>query len=117
MFTDIAEAQEGIDAILKSHFSEEITESSSSGNRQKIWKPSYKLNKDGKLPLCPTFEQVTSGSRHLSLVSYCGQIHKALAHKETLLKMATSMNERYIEPPLEEAEVRQIVDSVTRYRR
>lgn len=118
MFTDIAEAQEGIDAVLEAHFSDEVAESSSnSGNRQKIWKPSYTLRSNGKVPLCPTFEPVTSGSRHLSLVSYCGQIHRALAHKETLLKMALTVNERYMEPPLGEEEVRQIVDSVTRYRR
>lgn len=118
MFSDIADAQEGIDAVLEAHFSDEVSESSgSAGTRQKIWKPSYIKSDDGKLPLCPTFEPVSSGSRHLSLVSYCGQIHRALAHKETLLKMAESVNERYMVPPLEEVEVRQIVDSVTRYRR
>lgn len=118
MFEDIADAQDGIDAVLEAHFSDEVAESSGDEKRrQKIWKPTYTLRNDGKLPLCPTFDPVTSGSRHLSLVSYCGQIHRALAHKETLLKMAASVNERYMVPPLEDVEVRQIVDSVTRYRR
>lgn len=118
MFSGIAEAQEGIDAVLEYHFSDDVAGSTgSTGIRKKIWKPHYRKPGDGKLPLCPTFEPVTSGSRHLSLVSYCGQIHRALAHKETLSKMAESVNERYMVPPLDEVEVRQIVDSVTRYRR
>lgn len=117
MFTEIAEAQEGIDSVLESHFSEEVAEPSGSTDRKKIWKPLYEIDGDGRLPLCPSFEVVSSGSRHLSLVSYCGQMHRALAHKETLLAMAAGVNERYMQPPLGDAEVRQIVDSVTRYRR
>lgn len=116
MYSDIQNAQEGIDLALSKHFSDDIPKADTpKGDKKRIWAPTYSM-RDGKISL-PTFDTVSPGSRHICMVSFCGQFWTALAHKNTVLRMARAVNERYMSPPLEDNEIRQIVESVTRYRR
>lgn len=115
MFEDIAEAQEGVQFVLDEHFAE-IEVEGSSGRRDKIWKPTWSLDEETGRMSC-AYEEVSRGGRHLALVSYCGYLHNCGAHKQAVLKAALAANESYLRPPVPEDEVRQVVDSVTRYRR
>lgn len=119
MFGAVSEAQEGIDLVLARHFAPAEAPGKGVDGRPRgtIWRPSYELPEGRALPLCPSFEPVASGGRHISLVSFCGQVHHAGAHRDTLLAMARSANERYMRPPLDASEVAQVVESVSRYRR
>lgn len=117
LYDEIADAQDGIDLVVRRHFPDVPREGSGSDRRQKIWEPHWELPEGGRVMVEPGRDPVTSGNRHLSMVSYCGQLHSCLAHKSTVLKMALIANERYMDPPLPTPEVESIVNSVTRYRR
>lgn len=115
MFSEISEAHEGIQFVLDEHFADEVRDGSSE-RRNKIWKPSWSLDEQtGRISV--SYERIASGSRHLALVSFCGYLHNCGAHKSAVHKSALAANEQYMRPPLPDEEVRQVVDSVTRYRR
>lgn len=116
MFTEIAEAQEGIQFVLDEHFEDAEVKGSGEERRDKIWKPIWKVDETTGRMSC-TYDEIASGTRHLSLVSYCGYLHNCGAHKSAVYKAALAANETYMQPPMPEEEVRQVVDSVTRYRR
>ena len=115
MFTDIADAQDGIQFVIDEHFADAEVEGKGD-RRDKIWKPMWTLDEPTGRMSC-SYEEVRSGGRHLALVSYCGYLHNCGAHKAAVLKAALAANESYMRPPVPEDEVRQVVDSVTRYRR
>lgn len=117
LYGEIANAQKGIDLILDKHFPDVSRKGSSTRRRQKIWEPHWELPNGKKVMIEPHRDRVSSGSRHISMVSYCGQLHTCLAHKSMVLKLAHSANERYMDPPLPKSEVDSIVNSVTKYRR
>ncbi|WP_165170631.1 primase C-terminal domain-containing protein [Adlercreutzia sp. ZJ242] len=115
MFSEIAEAQAGIELVLDEHFSD-VERSGGEGRRNKIWKPSWAVDEaTGRMSV--SYEEVSQGSRHLALVSLCGHLHSCGAHKSAVYSSALAANDQYMRPPIPEAEVRQVVDSVTRYRR
>lgn len=116
IFDRISEAQEGIDAVLAAHFADMPLDGSSSRGPV-IWKPTWQDRDDGRINLCPTYPIVSSGARHISLVSFCGQQWQAGVSEEAMLDLAMRANERYMSPPLDETEVTQIVESCKRYRR
>lgn len=116
LYAEVADAQEGIDLVLRRHFAD--SQRDGSGPRgPRILEPTWVVPDGGRVPLDPTFPTVSSGSRHISLVSYCGQMWSAGASEASLMEMAARANERWMDPPLDGAEVDQIVRSVTRYRR
>lgn len=116
MFRELAEAQEGIDLVMERHFADAPREG---GGRRgpRTWEPEWLPRDDGRIALAPSYPPVASGSRHLSLVSYCGQQWNAGCPRDRMLGVALRQNERGLVPPLPEAEVAQIVASVTRYGR
>lgn len=116
-YREIADAQVGIDLVLSRHFADEPAggDSRKGIGHVKIWKPHWKALGNGRF--VDEREAVGSGSRHLAMVSFCGQLHKCLAHKETVMKQALAANRRFMSPPLPDDEIRSIVNSVTRYRR
>lgn len=118
MFGELADAQEGIDMVLAEHFADCPEEGADAreGRRERIWEPVWELDaRTGRMRV--SYPQIGSGSRHLALVSYCGQMHSGGAHKSAVLKAALAANAAYMDPPVPEEEVRQVVGSVTRYRR
>jgi len=117
LFGEIEEAQDGIDLVLSEHFADAPPESEGTKRTRKIWEPRWRFLKGGRVMVEPGRDAVESGSRHLAMVSFCGQLHSCLAHKDTVMKQALIANGRYMVPPLPEEEVRSIVNSVTRYRR
>ena len=116
LHSSIREAQDGIDMVLAEHFSEEIESKKAESIGGRIWQPAWR-RKDGAIPLMPEYPPVESGSRHLALVSFCGQVHSQGAPKEAVMALAERANARWLVPPLPPGEVSQVVDSVCRYRR
>ena len=116
-YTEIADAQGGIDLVVERHFRPVTDIDRDRGGGERIWEPEWRRPENGRVPLEPTYPVVTDGCRHLSLVSACGALHQAGYPKDELLARAEAVNARFVRPPLPADEVRQIVDSVTRYRR
>ena len=119
MYGDVSPAQEGIDLVLERHFSERDMEGrgGDANNRSTIWKMGWDAPKNGRVPIFPRMDTVASGSRHLSLVSFCGQLHSMGFSYHAMLALASAANETYLLPPLPDAEVAQVAKSVSRYRR
>lgn len=115
LFDAIADAQEALGAVLAAHFADVPAEGP--GERgERIWEPSWTLDEaTGRMRV--EYPRVGAGGRHLAMVSYCGQVHGAGAHRDAVLAAALAANGAYLDPPLPEDEVRQVAASVTRYRR
>lgn len=116
VYRELRDAQEGIDMVLSEHFADTPRDGGGSTG-PRILQPTWVIPEGSRVPLWPRFPTVGSGSRHISLVSYCGQAWSAGASEASLLRMASVANRRFMDPPLEDAEVEQIARSVTRYRR
>lgn len=117
MYREVADAQEAVDAIVAERFADAPREGSRDGRGPRIWSPEWGLDGDGRVRVEPLWPDVSSGSRHLSLVSYCGQLWGQGCPERQMLPLALRQNERHLKPPLPDDEVAQVVRSVTRYRR
>lgn len=115
----VAYAQEGIDLALERHFSDYLNTSERGGdaNRERIWRPVWPEIVGNRIPVEPVYPTVSSGARHISLVSFCGQMWHSGVSAKQLYASAQAVNQKYLQPPLEDKEVQQIASSVTRYRR
>lgn len=80
------------------------------------WQPSWS-EFNGRIPIYPTYPTVSAGSRHLMMVSFCGQWWNGGISENDLLRLALRVNKDYFTPPLDEKEVREVVKSCARYRR
>ena len=113
IYNTIENAQEGIQMVINNYFENE--RDSGLGNEfKRLWKPFCEVS-DGKMII--RYPKVDKGYRHLSMVSYCGQIHSAGAAGSTIVKCALEANKQYLQPPLEKPEVISIVKSIMKYRR
>lgn len=80
------------------------------------WQASW--NKiDKRIPVYPSYPTVSSGSRHLMMVSFCGQWWNSGIHAKDLLSLACRANKDFFNPPLPAKEIKDIVKSCIRYRR
>lgn len=110
--------QVAIDTIVSKFFKEAtISDSSNTSRKSRIWKSHWVYEGGHIIPLEPIFDSVESGSRHLCLVSWCGQKHSAGCPSDQLLEIAKEANDALLNPPLPLAEVKQIVKSIIKYRR
>lgn len=116
-YTEVADAQDGVDAVVRDHFAEPEARAGGGPRGAAIWAPESGGELRGRRLALPSYPPATSGSRHISMVSYCGQVWSSGASREGVLRAALAANGRWVDPPLDEAEVRQVAASVTRYRR
>lgn len=117
LFGELRDAQDGIDAVLAKHFADAPRPGSGRGRgNPRIWEPSWEVDAATRT-VGASWPPVGSGSRHLAMVSLCGQLHGCGASKEAMLAWALEANAAYMEPPLPEEEVAQVAESVARYRR
>lgn len=114
---ELREAQNAIDLILAEHFKRASKSGSSGEYDSRIWEPTWPEIEGTLIPVIADYPPVSSGSRHLSLVSYCGQMKSAGAGVELLRELAKDANQRFFNPPLSESEVDQVVASMARYER
>ena len=114
MFSEIAEAQEGIEFVLREHFAGTSVEAEHRQGGEVIWKPEWSV---GSTLRCEYPTVMDGQGRHISLVSYCGQAKSWLAAPETVGRLALAANASRISPPLPETEVLRVAASCTRRER
>ena len=116
LYHEIIENQEAIDYVVGRYFQE--SERTSSGKMvQRIYTPMYSKPTSGKISVRPYYPPVLEGGRNVSLTSLAGQMHNQGYSKSQIYRELLFANQQACSPPLPESEVRQIVNSVTRYRR
>lgn len=113
------ENQQAIDYVLEKYFQQELTELQGNGNGRcgRIYEARYALPSKNCISLNAIYPPIPEGGRNISLTSLGGLLHSQGFDKAHILKELTLANERACKPPLDADEVRQIVNSVTRYRR
>lgn len=108
------------DEFLKS-FIKQMPSSSSNNSTSRggncKWKPRWSTTFTGVAPVYPVYPLVGEGSRHIAMVSFCGQWWSGGISKEDLLNIAMRVNRDYICPSLETNEIENIVRSCIRYAR
>lgn len=120
---EVADADEALAALVADRFASAAPRPGRTGPRAReeaIWQPDWGEPVDGstgRVRIAPSYPAVRSGSRHLSLVSLCGAWAGAGCSRPHLAALARQANERYLEPPLPQAEVEQVVRSCERYGR
>ena len=110
LFNTISSNQAAIDELLTRHFSDCAAPTSNS-NPKCIYNVTYTIQDNLIKPLYPT---ISSGSRHLSLVSLSGQLKSALLAKDAIYKALSQANQQFMRPPLSEKEVLSIYHSTQR---
>lgn len=115
VYSEIVEGQEAIDYILQQYFSE--PESADTVKTSRIYSPVYRKPSGGKIYLQPTYPEIPNGCRNISLTSLGGQLHTLGYSRDVVWRELVRANTQACKPPLDEREVRQILNSVTRYRR
>ena len=120
MYDTVVENQEAINYIIDTYFAlPQGSMVASQGNKAyqpKIYQPIWEI-KDGKIPLKPTYPPIGEGSRNICLTSLAGSLHAQGMDAERIYSELLECNSQACTPPLDEDEVRAIVNSVTRYSR
>lgn len=115
----VRDGTSAIKALLNQKFQNTVSNQEKSSSNV-IWKPVWgePIDADsGRIRLDPDYPEISSGSRHLSLVSFCGTWFSAGCSDEFVFKLAERANEKYLKPPLPDEEVSQVVRSCAKYRR
>ena len=116
VFAEIIENQNAIDYIVRKYFPE-LRATESIQVAPKIYSPQYAKPIDGKFPLRPKYPPIAPGCRNISLTSLAGQLHTQGYDKQDIYRELLIANKEACKPPLPEDEIKQIVNSVSRYRR
>lgn len=111
----IIENQAAIDYIVATYFPETRESSNTFSNR--IYTPIWEKPINNRFKLRPTYPQIPDGTRNVSLTSLAGQLHTIGYDSDSIYDELIYVNQVACNPPLDEFEIRQIVNSITRYRR
>lgn len=112
----IAANQEAIDYIVNNYF-EQVRESTNNTFSNRIYTPLWEKPTSTKVKLRPTYPRILDGSRNISLASLAGQLHTTGYNSDVIYDELMHVNQVACVPPLDENEIRNIVNSITRYRR
>ena len=106
----IPERQKQLNVLLKDYMKY------TSEKPKSIYVPVWK-KPDKKIKLQPDFPPIENGRRNISLTSLAGQLKNVGYEKGQIYVMLLKCNKKACDPPLEVREVRQIVNSVMRYKK
>lgn len=116
VFHDLIENQQGIDYIIEKYFSD-IKESDNERKSNAIYHPIWEQPHNGIIPLRPTYPVIEEGGRNISLASLAGVLHTTGYNSEQIYDELCFANQQACRPPLDDYEIRTIVNSICRYRR
>lgn len=114
VYHDLIENQEAIDYIVDKYFPEMVSEGVS--NRANIYSPIWPPIGE-KIPLRSYYPPIPDGCRNISLASLAGVLHNTGYDADQIYDELSLVNERACTPPLDDYEVKTIVNSITRYKR
>lgn len=118
IFPDIIENQEAIDYVVEKYFTEgEEIKGVHKPLVQKIYAPVWQKPQDGKIKIRPEYPEIISGGRNISLTSLAGAMWNTGYTKLQIYKELCFVNQTACNPPLHDAELQTICNSVSRYER
>lgn len=120
LYNKIIENQKAIDYIVEKYFPQ--TQRNSSPDKpytdeSRIYTPKWEKSQDTKIKLRPVYPRIPNGCRNICLTSLAGMLHNQGYTSKQIYDELNYCNKVACEPVLYESEVRNIVKSVTRYKR
>ena len=119
LYNDIIENQEAIDYVVETYFPE-VREDKNDVvvGRDKIYTPVWEdAVSEGRIKLRPVYPRIPDGSRNICLTSLAGMLHNLGYSKSHIYEELLYCNTVACDPPLGKNELRNICNSVTRYKR
>lgn len=116
VFSEIKENQAAIDTIVEKYFPETLKESKD-GHTPKIYNTVWEPSECGRIKVRPHYPKIPSGCRNICLTSVAGVLHSQGYKNKNILDEITYANKTACDPPLPDWELKQIVKSVSRYKR
>jgi len=114
IFDEIIENQEALDYIVEKYFSDVRDER---GYSRKLYTPEWRPPENGRFPLRPEYTPLGPGERNDCLTSLAGSLWNVGYSSENILSELRKVNRQACSPPLDDRELRNIVRSISRYRR
>lgn len=120
LYDKIIENQKAIDYIVEKYFPQ--TQRNSSPDKpytdeNRIYTPKWEKSQDAKIKLRPVYPRIPNGCRNICLTSLAGMLHNQGYTSKQIYDELDYCNKVACEPVLYESEIRNIVKSVTRYKR
>ena len=113
----IIENQDALDTIIEKYFPE-IREKESTAVTPRIYNPEWDSPKGSKrVRVKPHYPVIPDGCRNICLTSLAGMMHSIGYTKGQIYRELQYANSTACKPPLDDAELKSICNSVTRYRR
>ncbi len=119
LYKDIIENQDAIDYVVEKYFPNTREEKAESVvGRDRIYCPRWEQPiVDGRVKLRPVYPRIPDGSRNICLTSLAGMLHNLGYSKSQIFDELLYANTAACDPPLNKNELRNICNSVTRYKR
>lgn len=115
IFDTIIDNQAALDYVVEKYFPETVTDRK--GMTRKLYTPTWKAPKNGKLQVRPDYSPLGPGERNDCLTSLAGAMWNTGYTKEQILSELRRANRKACRPALPDAELRGICRSISRYRR
>ena len=115
IFNEIIENQDALDYIVEKYFPDVRDERTGFG--RKLYSPEWRPPENGKVPLRPEYTPLGPGERNDCLTSLAGSMWNIGYTSEDILAELRVANKTACSPPLDDGELRNIVRSISRYRR
>ena len=114
---DIHECQDAIDIIVDKYFPE-TRDRKNTTVTPRIYNPEWDCPKGSKrVKIRPKYPRIPDGCRNICLTSLAGMMHSIGYSKGHIFRELQYANDTACDPPLLDAELRSICNSVTRYQR
>lgn len=119
LYREIVENQEAIDYVVETYFPETREDHGDViVGRDKIYSPDWReAVVEGRIKLRPVYPRIPDGSRNICLTSLAGMLHNQGYGKGQIYEELLYCNAVACDPPLGKNELRNICNSVTRYKR
>lgn len=115
--SEIRDNQPALDYIVEKYFPE-TRESKSTAVTPRIYNPEWECPKGSKrVRIRPNYPVIPDGCRNICLTSLAGMMHSIGYTKGQIYRELQYANSTACKPPLDDAELKSICNSVTRYRR
>ena len=115
LFDTIIEKQSALDYIVEKYFPD--TRDERTGFSRKLYTPEWRAPENGRVPLRPEYTPLGPGERNDCLTSLAGSMWNIGYTSEDILAELRVANRTACSPPLDDGELRNIVRSISRYRR
>ena len=117
LYNKLIENQKAIDYIVDKYFPLMRKDEKSYSFDNRIYTPKWEKSQDSKIKLRPAYPRIPNGCRNICLTSLAGMLHNQGYSRKQIYDELVYCNKVACEPVLYESEVRNIVNSVTRYER